>query len=287
MSQVTFRPITNARSAAPILKWAGGKNGLISQFAPHFPRRSDFKRYLEPFLGGAAVFFYLQPEQSFLFDLNAQLVEVYTVLRDDVEGLINALKLHFNDRDYFYTTRAQDPSKLTPVERASRFIFLNRTCYNGLYRVNRQGQFNVPYGDYKNPTICDDPGLRAASAALQSAMLEVADFEIVLEYAQIHDLVYFDPPYEPLSRTSSFTSYTSNGFTSADQYRLAEVFTTLDARGCFLMLSNSNTTLIRELYRDFHLYEINARRAINSKGNGRGVIKELLVTNFVVSKPNV
>jgi len=279
--------MTNIRVATPILKWAGGKAGLISQFEPHFPRQKEYKRYFEPFLGGAAVFFYLQPEESFLFDLNAELIEVYTVLRDDVEELISSLEPHYNDRDYFYRIRAQDPSQLTPVERASRFIFLNKTCYNGLYRVNRSGQFNVPFGDYKNPTICDVPRLRSASIALQSAVLKVADFESVLEYAKAHDLLYFDPPYEPLSKTSSFTAYTSGGFGSDDQQRLAQAFRTLDTRGCFLMLSNSNTPLIRELYQGFHIYEINARRAINSKGNGRGLIKELLITNFLPSKNEV
>jgi DNA adenine methylase len=281
MSQRVLPPATNIRSAAPILKWAGGKGALLSQFAPYFPKRGGYARYLEPFLGGGAVFFYLEPEQSFLFDLNPELIEVYTVLRDNAEGLIEALRPHYNDRDYFYKVRAQDSSSLMPVERAARLIFLNRTCYNGLYRVNRQGRFNVPFGDYKNPTICDAAGLRAASAALQTATLKVADFEIVLEYAQADDLIYFDPPYHPLSRTSSFTSYTSDGFTSVDQRRLANIFTTLDARGCLLMLSNSDVPLIRDLYQDFHIYEINARRVINSKGNGRGVIKELLVTNFV------
>lgn len=268
------------RSAGPILKWAGGKNALIAQFTPHFPPAGSFRRYFEPFLGGAAVFFHLQPRHSFLFDLNPHLIEVYRILRDDVEGLIKALSVHYNDHDYFYKVRAYDPATLSPVERAARFIFLNRTCYNGLYRVNRRGQFNVPFGGYRNPTICDASRLRAASAALQGLHLEVADFEIVLELAQGGDLIYFDPPYEPLSATSSFTSYTHNGFTNADQRRLAEMYCSLDGRGCFLMLSNSNTPLIHELYDGFHKHEISARRAINSKADGRGAIKELLVTNF-------
>lgn len=268
------------RTASPILKWAGGKSALIPQFTPYFPKEGRYKRYIEPFAGGAAVFFHLRPAQGFLIDLNSDLIEVYTVVRDDLDHLITALKEHYNDRDYFYKVRAQNPDELTPAQSAARLIFLNRTCYNGLYRVNRQGQFNVPFGKYKNPTICDIPGLRAASAALQHAHLEVADFEIVLKYAEPGDFIYFDPPYQPLSPTSSFTGYTSNGYTSDDQSRLAVVYRKLDERGCLLMLSNSSAPLIYELYQGYKMKEINARRAINSKPDGRGVIKELLVTNF-------
>lgn len=277
---LTPPPTHSPQTAAPILKWAGGKKGLLAQFKPYFPLRGTYNRYFEPFLGGGAVFFHLQPAQSMLFDLNPQLIEVYEIVRDYPEQLIAALKLHYNDREYYYAVRAQQPEKLTPVERAARFLFLNRTCYNGLYRVNRSGQFNVPFGRYKNPKICDELRLRTASKALQRAELEIADFERVLHYAEEGDLVYFDPPYQPLSATSSFTSYTHQGFTSADQRRLAEVFRILDKRGCKLMLSNSNAPLIHELYEGYHLHEIRARRVINSKPNGRGAITELLVTNF-------
>lgn len=287
MIQLDLSIKLDIQAARPILKWAGGKSALISQFAAHFPVPGTYRRYLEPFVGGAAVFFHLQPPQSSLFDLNSELIEVYNVVRDSVGDLMTALKVHYNDCDYFYEVRAQKPSELTPVQRAARFIFLNRTCYNGLYRVNRQGQFNVPFGKYKNPTICDEPNLRAASVALQHAHLEVADFEIVLKLAEPGDLIYFDPPYEPLSPTSSFTSYTSDGFTSTDQRRLANVYHTLDTRGCLLMLSNSSAPLIYELYQGFHIYEINARRAINSKPDGRGIIKELLVTNFRASDQRI
>ncbi len=264
----------------PILKWAGGKNALIPQYAPHFPSGEAYRRYFEPFLGGAALFFFLQPERSFLFDLNEALIEVYTTIRDDVEGVITALEAHQNNRDYFYMVRALDPLALPPAERAARFIFLNRTCYNGLYRVNRRGQFNVPFGRYKNPTICDKAGLRAASRVLRNAHLEVADFAIVLSLAEPGDLIYFDPPYEPLSPTSSFTSYTSSGFARDDQRRLAETYRALDSRGCLLMLSNSSAPLIYDLYSGFYIHEISARRAINSKADGRGPITELLITNF-------
>lgn len=280
MSRSEIRAGAGARNAGPILKWAGGKGALLAQYAPYFPPSGSYARYFEPFIGSAAVFFHLQPPRSFLFDRNPHLIEVYSVVRDSVEELIAALREHHNDRDHFYQVRAQNPADLTPVQRAARLIFLNRTCYNGLYRVNRRGQFNVPFGRHANPTICDEPGLRAASAALQRAHLEVADFEIVLRMAEPGDLVYFDPPYAPLSPTSNFTSYTADGFTNADQARLADVFRALDRRGCLLMLSNSSAPLIRDLYQGFHLNEISARRAINSKPDRRGIITELLITNF-------
>jgi DNA adenine methylase len=283
MNQPDLIPLLEEQIASPILKWAGGKSALLSQFSRYFPKVGSYNRYIEPFVGGAAVFFHLQPPNSFLFDLNPHLIEVYEIVRDSVEDLLAALTVHRNDRDYFYHIRAQNPSELTPTQRAARFIFLNRTCYNGLYRVNRQDQFNVPFGKYKNPTICDEGGLRLASTALQDAQLAVADFEIVLKLAKPCDLIYFDPPYEPLSPTSSFTSYTSGGFTPMDQRRLAEMYRILDRRGCLLMLSNSSAPLIHDLYQDFHIHEIKARRAINSNPNGRGIIKELLVTNFLPS----
>lgn len=268
------------RAAGPVVKWAGGKGALIAQFSPYFPRPDSYHRYFEPFLGGAAVFFRLQPPESYLFDLNAQLIEVYQIVRDCVDELIAALRQHYNNVDYFYMVRTQNPANLTAVQRAARFIFLNRTCYNGLYRVNRSGQFNVPFGRYKNPPICDEHGLKAASLALQAAQLDVTDFEQVLQLAQSGDFIYFDPPYEPLSASSSFTTYTSNGFTSQDQRRLAETYRELDRRGCLLLLSNSNAPLIYELYAGFQIHAIHARRAINSKPDGRGEIVELLIANF-------
>ncbi len=280
MSQSSTKVSTVPVQAGPIVKWAGGKKSLLQQYQPHFPPKGNYNRYFEPFLGGGAIFFYLQPAQSFLFDLNSELIELYQVVRDNVEDLIGALKKHRNEEAYFYRIRAIDPAELTPVEQAARFIFLNRTCYNGLYRVNRRGQFNVPFGRYDNPTICAETKLRAASMALRNAQLKVADFSHVLELAQAGDLVYFDPPYEPLSPTSNFTSYTSNGFSSEEQRRLAGVFRELDDRGCLLMLSNSTAGLIHELYTGFQLHEISARRAINSKAERRGLVKELLVTNF-------
>lgn len=266
--------------ATPILKWAGGKTSLLKQFALHFPNPTQYERYFEPFVGGAAVFFHLHPPRSYLFDLNAELIELYTLIRDDVESVIQALTPHHNDRDYFEQIRAQDTATLTGAERAARFIFLNRTCYNGLYRVNSKGKFNVPFGRYTNPLICDSDGLRAASRALQGVQLEVNDFETSLAECKAGDFIYFDPPYAPLSATSSFISYTKDGFDTADQRRLADLYRELDRRGCLLMLSNSSAPLIYELYSGFNLYEIAARRNINSRIDGRGLITELLVTNY-------
>lgn len=267
-------------SPKPFLKWAGGKRGLLEQYRPHFARSRHYHRYFEPFVGSGAVFFWLEPRPTVLTDSNAALIEVYQMVRDDLAGLIAALEPHHNDRDYYYEIRALNPDDLPPVERAARFIYLNRTCYNGLYRVNRNGQFNVPFGRYKNPRICDVPTLTAAHQALQGVTLAVGDFESSLGGAEADDVIYFDPPYVPLSKTSSFTSYTGLGFGEKDQQRLAMTFKQLHQRGCKVLLSNSDAPLIHELYADFHIHEIKARRPINSKTTGRGIITELLITNF-------
>jgi DNA adenine methylase len=266
--------------AKPFIKWAGGKGQLLSSFAAHFPPTEKIGRYFEPFMGGAAVFFHLQPQRSFLSDSNSDLVDLYTIVRDDVETLIDALKSHRNKETYYYKIRAQNPATLSPVERAARLIFLNKTCYNGLYRVNSNGGFNVPFGNYLNPNICDAENLRAASLALQYAEICQSDFEQAVSSAKKGDFVYFDPPYQPISRTSSFTSYTSGRFDDSEQERLANVFRSLAKRGCYVMLSNSNAPLIKELYADFNIHQVLARRAINSKGAGRGKIIERLITNY-------
>lgn len=269
-------------TAKPFIKWAGGKRDLLAQYKPYFPARNLIQRYFEPFLGGGAVFFSLQIHPAFLFDTNPWLIETYQVVRDQVEELIAALQYHQNDEQYFYNIRAQDPKDLSPIERAARFIYLNRTCYNGLYRVNSQGKFNVPFGRYKKPMICDASNLHAANLALQGSKIEVADFEKVGTLASLGDLVYFDPPYAPLSATANFTSYTKDGFSEKDQERLAEVFHQLHEKGCFVMLSNSSAPLIYDLYsgHGYNLIEIKARRAINSVADKRGHVTELLITNF-------
>jgi len=279
VDRATFAPVDGA---VPFLKWAGGKRRLLKQYAPYFPSRSSIERYYEPFIGSAAVFFRLQPDSACLADVNSQLVEVYRVVQRDVDGLIQSLKVHRNERAYYYEVRAQDPGQLSPIERAGRLIFLNRTCYNGLYRENKKGKFNVPFGRYANPTICDEGRLHRASQALQGVDLVDADFEEVVSTAGAGDFVYFDPPYAPLSATSNFTSYNRYGFGLADQRRLASVIEQLTGRGCRVMLSNSSAPLVTELYDrpEYRLVPIMARRNINSKAEGRGPVKELLILNY-------
>ncbi len=266
--------------ARPFIKWAGGKSQLLPEMAKLFPPKDQINRYFEPFLGGGAVFFHLQHPKSYLSDTNKDLVELYETVKNNVEKLIKALKPHKNEHDYFYEVRAQNPADLSPIERAARFIYLNKTCFNGLYRVNSKGGFNVPFGRYKNPAICDEEALRSASAALKNAKISHGEFHSVLSKAKTTDFIYFDPPYQPLSKTSSFTSYTVNGFGENEQRDLAKTYKELANRGCFVMLSNSDAPLIRELYKDFFLYEIQASRAINSKADGRGKITELLIINY-------
>lgn len=269
-------------TATPFLKWAGGKSQLLQAFKPFLPAR--FHNYFEPFLGGGAVYFHLRSTRglfpSFLSDLNQELIETYRAVRDFPEELIAHLSLHVNDKDYFYALRAADTGKMTPVERAARLIFLNKTCFNGLYRVNRQGHFNVPFGAYKNPNTCNRELINECSKALQAAKLSCAPFTEVLEQARAGDFVYFDPPYQPISTTSSFTSYTSTAFTQADQARLANLVKELDRKGVLVMVSNSDNALIHELYSSLNIHTVLASRAINCKGKGRGRISELVITNY-------
>lgn len=276
--------------AAPFVKWAGGKSQLLEQFEPLFP--AHFNRYIEPFVGGGAVFFHLHNQGQIgdgvvLNDMNKDLMTCYEVIQDQVDQLIEELRrheAHKTDKSYFYEIREWDRKpgfkERSPVERAARTIFLNRTCYNGLYRVNSRGQFNVPFGSYKNPTICDEDNLRAVSWALQGIKLYSEDFERCVDWVEPGDFVYLDPPYHPLSETSSFTSYTRDDFGEADQRRLAETFRQLDRKGCRVMLSNSCTPFIRELYKGYRRKKVIARRAISCKGDGRGGVSELVFWNY-------
>lgn len=272
-------PRAKRTGPAPILKWAGGKGQLLGELL----RRIEipFGAYHEPFMGGGALYFALSDlgriRKAHLSDLNGQLIEMYRTVRDDVEGVIRALRRHRNESAHFYRVRGQNPRRLTPRGRAARLLYLNRTCYNGLYRENSLGVFNVPFGDNPRATICNAKGLRAAAAALRAAELHEGSFEDVLDRAVPGDLVYFDPPYQPRSRTSDFTSYSSAGFGEADQRRLAEVFHVLAGKGVRVLLSNSDTRLIRELYRGCRRDVVHATRAINSKVSRRGKITELLI----------
>ena len=265
-------------SPRPFLKWAGGKGKLIQQYIPYFPKK--FKTYYEPFLGGAAVFFYLNPPSAALTDINAELVNAYRCVRDNVEELILNLEVHQlrHCRDYYYEVR-QCPG-VTNIEKAARLIYLNKTCFNGLYRENSKGAFNVPIGKYKNPKICNPALLRSVSAALQNAQINVRPFEDILEHASsCDDFVYFDPPYHPLSPTSNFTAYSRYSFTQDDQIRLKYVFAELAERGVKVMLSNSDCPFIRELYSDFNINSIIAPRLINSDARKRGKITEVVITS--------
>ena len=267
-----------AKTVKPFLKWAGGKSKLMAQYEALFP--AAFGCYFEPFLGSGAVFLRLQPPRAALSDSNPDLITCWQVVRDRVEELIANLGQHRVDREYYYALRAQDPARLPVVEQASRLIFLNKTCFNGLYRVNRRGEFNVPFGDYKNPRIFEAGHLRALSALLAPVDLAVRPFDHVLKAARRGDFVYLDPPYFPLSATSSFTGYTGQAFGEDQQRYLAEVFRVLHARRCKLMLSNSDTPLVRELYRGFRQETVWAARAINSVASRRQPIRELVVLNY-------
>src|SRR3989475_4169903 len=279
--QRDFGSLRSYSPASPFLKWAGGKAQLLKQFSPFFPK--EFGTYFEPFLGGGAVFFHLGPERAILSDTNPELINVFQVVRDDLELLADALERHYphrNSQPYFYRVRKQVPSELSAVQRAARTIFLNKTCYNGLWRVNAKGEFNVPFGKYKNPTLYKTENLMVAGSVLRGKILTVGDYRDICEYARKDDFVYLDPPYQPLSATSSFTGYTMEAFGESEQKELASVFRQLDQRDCKVMLSNSATDSVKNLYQGYRIGRVKAKRAINSQASGRGAIDELLIMNY-------
>ena len=272
----------------PVLKWAGGKSQLVKRILAELPDSID--TYYEPFVGGAAVFFALAAQRRFrravLADSNPELVAVYRALAEDVDGVIRALR-RFQARhceEEFY--RVRDTRPRSPAQRAARTIYLNKTGYNGLYRVNRSGKFNVPFGRYKNPNICDEPNLRAAAVTLKGVRIEVADFEQICQRARKSDAVYLDPPYVPLSKTSNFTAYDRHAFGLDDQRRLASAFRDLALRGVPAVLSNSDTPTTRELYGEFRFRAVPVARPINSRPSGRGPVGELLVSSKPGRTPN-
>ena len=276
-----FRTGIKGTVPKPFVKWAGGKRQIIDILIKNIP--DNFGTYIEPFVGGGALFFELKPHRAIISDINAELINAYLVIKDNVEDLIESLKKHKNEKSYYYKLRSLNPDTLSPVERASRFIYLNKTCYNGLYRENSKGQFNVPFGNYKNPKICDEENLRAVSELLNSIDVQIfnCDYRETCKLAKEGDFVYFDPPYHPLSRTASFTKYTKFDFNEDDQIELSMVFRELDKKGCYVLLSNSNTDFIRDLYKDYEIIDVEAMRAINAKGNKRGRRKiEIIVKNF-------
>ena len=272
----------------PFLKWAGGKRQLLASIRPLIPTKID--RYYEPFVGGGAVLFDLQPKLATINDCNAELVNCYTVIRDHPDELLLEVEKFANTREAFYDVRERDRNpdfvSLPPIERAARLLYLNKTCYNGLFRVNSQGQFNVPFGNYKNPLIADPAVIRAVSRYLNAGGVTLlnTDFGEALKYAKRGDFVYMDPPYDPVSDTSSFTGYNLNGFDRAEQCRLKEVCDTLTTRGVKVLLSNSDTPFIRELYStsEYAIRTVQARRNINSVAAKRGKVDEVFILNYSV-----
>lgn len=297
-----------SEKARPFVKWAGGKGSLISQLSNFYPyelRNGIIERYIEPFVGGGAVLIDIlqnyDVRQAYAFDINIDLINSYNVIKNNVEELITNLKrmeteylqleqeerknYFYNKRNEYndYTLRENEQN----VQRAAQFIYLNRTCFNGLYRVNKDGKFNVPVGSYKNPTICDEENLRNLSELIQNVQFQYGDYRISMEYVTENTFVYFDPPYRPLNITSGFTSYTKEDFNDDNQRELAIFYRELNERNAKLMLSNSNPKNINEedkffdnIYQGFNIDEIYASRMINANSNRRGKISEILVTNY-------
>lgn len=258
----------NHNTARPVLKWAGGKSQLLKEILPLFPK--EYNKYIEPFIGGGAVFFGLCPKNAIISDSNPELINLYNVIASDVEALIRSLSRHKNDKEYFYKMREKNWRDLTPVQSASRTLFLNRTCYNGLYRVNKSGNFNVPFGNYKNPKICDKDNLRSVANLLSGKKIVCGDYKSILrETAQEGDLVFLDPPYLPISEYSDFKRYTKEQFYEEDHRELANEVKRLSDIGCSVILTNSNHPLVHELYGQYQIEVFNTKRNINRNANGR------------------
>ena len=262
----------------PILKWAGGKTQLLSELIPRVPNYQG--KYIEPFFGGGALYFALCPENAIIADSNPELINTYKMIAEHVEEVIDLLSTYENSEEFFYKTRELSWETLSEIEAAARFIYLNKTCFNGLYRVNRHGQFNVPYGRYKKPNICDASTLRAASEFLKGATIVCGDYiEVLREYAKPGDFVFLDPPYIPVSEYGDFKRYTKEQFRENDHRKLAEEVRRLQALGCYVILTNSNHPLVHELYKGFPIDIIATKRAISSKGNSR-TGEDAIVTAF-------
>lgn len=265
-----------SEESRPFLKWAGGKRQLLPQLMSRIP--TSYNRYFEPFVGAGALFFALRPPKATLSDANERLIRTYIGIRDNVHAVVELLSQYPNQKEFFLSQRERDIDSSTNAEIAAWMLYLNRTGYNGLYRVNRQGKFNVPFGRYERPKICDAQNLCACSRLLRDVSLLVADFETVVEEAQAGDFVYFDPPYVAASRYSDFSRYTPGGFSDADQVRLRNVAAKLKNRGVHVLLSNSDTDDVRHLYSNgFEVFTVSAPRFINSQANGRGNVPELLI----------
>jgi len=271
---------------APFLKWVGGKRQVIPEILTHLPKNISSLNYCEPFIGGGALFFHLEPKKAIINDYNDELINVYKVIKNNLEELLGDLKKHQNTSEYFYQIRGIDRQplfdELTNVQHASRIIYLNKTCFNGLYRVNSLGEFNSPFGRYTNPNIVNEPVLRAVSKYLNSSEITIlnGDYERVLNAVTADTFVYLDPPYHPISESSNFTGYVQGGWTEKHQIRLKKACDDLDKKGVKFLLSNSSAPFIKELYSEYKIHSINANRSINSDGEKRGQIEELLIKNY-------
>lgn len=271
----------------PILKWVGGKKQIFPEIKKKIPKR--FNNYFEPFLGGGFVLFSLQPKKAHVNDLNEQLINVYRVIKGQPKQLIDELRNYKNESDFFYAIRSLDRdkaafSKLQPHKKAARILYLNKTCYNGLYRVNSRGELNAPFGRYKNPNICNEKLILGISKYLNSSDVKFSngDFDGMIRYVKKNDFVYLDPPYDPISDSSSFTGYNAFGFDRRDQKRLKSFCDAIDRKGAKFMLSNSATDFVRKLYENpkYKIHEIDVKRMIAGKNASRTAIKELLICNY-------
>jgi DNA adenine methylase len=277
-------------SPKPFIKWAGGKRQLIPELLEHIPK--SFNNYFEPFLGGGALFFelynlgILKGKKVYLSDINEELINAYKVIRDYPNELIKLLKEFKakHNKEFYYQIRELDRNEnyknLDTITKAARFIYLNKTCFNGLYRVNKKGFFNVPMGKYKDPKIVDEENIRAVSYALKDVILKTCDYKESLKFTNENDFIYLDPPYYPLTDTANFTSYSQNNFLENEQIELFETFKNLNNKNCYILESNSDTEFIKNLYKEFYVKEVFANRAINSKATKRGKITELLIRNY-------
>ncbi|HGQ5361767.1 TPA: DNA adenine methylase [Streptococcus pneumoniae] len=270
----------------PFTKWTGGKRQLLPVIRELMPK--TYNRYFEPFVGGGALFFDLAPKDAVINDFNAELINCYQQIKDNPQELIEILKVHqeYNSKEYYLDLRSADRDEridmMSEVQRAARILYMLRVNFNGLYRVNSKNQFNVPYGRYKNPKIVDEELISAISVYINNNQLEikVGDFEKAIVDVRTGDFVYFDPPYIPLSETSAFTSYTHEGFSFADQVRLRDAFKRLSDTGAYVMLSNSSSALVEELYKNFNIHYVEATRTNGAKSSSRGKISEIIVTNY-------
>ncbi|WP_371751042.1 DNA adenine methylase [Snodgrassella alvi] len=270
---------------APVLKWAGGKRQLLDTLIPLVPK--DYSVYCEPFVGGGALFFALQPQSACINDVNHELIRVYTVIKNDVDVLIEQLKQFQNNKDQFYEIRSWDRNKdkythLSDIEKAARIIYLNKTCFNGLFRVNASGEFNVPFGNYANPNIVNEPVLRAISFYFNNSeiVFNAVDYAEILKNLPDNAFVYLDPPYDPVSVTANFTSYTKDGFSRDEQIKLRKCCDELNERGIKFMLSNSATDFICDQYSKYNIEIISAKRLVGADASKRGRIQEVIVRNY-------